>query len=163
MPLFFITPVLGWAWPSLVPLAVTVAAGYGYKRLTDTGEKGWMKGKLTREIENLKLVSVPLDDLIADVVGEEVGRDERLIFEREDSRLIFRRDTRGKFFVDALGPKSKMSKVLRQEALAFARDLAQEFVYNRVQQELAARGLNTVAEEVEQDSGDIVLEVRRWH
>jgi len=105
---------------------------------------------------------VPIDELIADVVGDELGRDERLIFEKDDFRLIFRRDTRGKFFVDVLGPKTTSASRLRSEAMAFASELAQEFVYNRVVREMEARGLNVVTEKVEEESGDIVLELRKW-
>ena len=99
MALYMITPMLGWTWPSLLPIAVAVAAGYGYKKLTDTGENAWLRGRLTTEMENLRRVSVPIDEIVSDVVGEEVGRDQRLIFEKDDYRLIFRRDMRGKFFV----------------------------------------------------------------
>ncbi len=100
--------------------------------------------------------------MIADVVGDELGRDERLIFEKENLRLVFRRDTRARFFVDVLGPKTTPASRLRDEAMAFASELAQEFVYNRVVREMEARGLNVVNENVEAESGDIVLELRKW-
>jgi hypothetical protein len=160
--IFVISPLLGWTWPSLVPLAIAAAAGLGYKQLTRTDEKGWARGKLTREMENLRIVSVPVDELVADVVAEEVGRDERLIFERDDYRLIFRRDPRGKFFTDVMGPKITPAQTLRNEALAFAQELVQEFVYNRVMREMEERGINIVEESVDTESGDIILEARRW-
>ncbi|HNY28408.1 MAG TPA: hypothetical protein PLA90_03365 [Candidatus Sumerlaeota bacterium] len=160
--IFVISPLIGWTWPSLVPIALAVASGIGYKKLTDPSQNGWLRGELTEKLEQLRLVSVPIDELIADVVGDELGRDERLIFEKDDFRLIFRRDTRGKFFVDVLGPKTTSASRLRSEAMAFASELAQEFVYNRVVREMEARGLNVVTEKVEEESGDIVLELRKW-
>lgn len=160
--IFVISPLMGWSWPALVPLAMAAAAGLGYKQLTRTDEKGWLRGKLTREMENLRIVSVPVDELLEDVVGEEIGRDERLIFERDDYRLIFRRDPRGKFFVDVLGPKVVSARELREEALAFARELVQEFVYNRVMREMENRGINITEETVDTETGDIILDARRW-
>jgi hypothetical protein len=162
MALFIITPTLGWTWPSLVPIAIAVASGYGYKKLTDTGEHAWLRGRLTREMETLRRVSVPLDEVLADVVGEEVGRDDLLIFERGEIRLIFRRDPRGKFFVEVLGPRQTPAAYLVEEGEKFARELAQEFVYSRVVHEMEARGINVVQERTEEETGDILLEVRRW-
>ena len=162
MALYLITPLLGWTWPSLLPIAIAAAAGYGYSKLTGMDEKAWLRGRLSREMENLKRVSLPIDELVADVVGEEVGRDQRLVFKKDDYRLIFRRDPEGRFFVDALGPRGVPSRTLREEALAFARDLVQQFVYNRVVREMEARGIHVLQETAEKETGDIVLEVRRW-
>ena len=47
MALFMITPLLGWSWPSLLPIAIAVASGYGYKKLTGVGEEDWLRGRLT--------------------------------------------------------------------------------------------------------------------
>ncbi len=160
--IFVISPILGWSWPALTPFVIAAAAGMGYKQLTRTDEKGWLRGQLTKEMENLKIVSVPVDELIEDVIGDEVGRDERLIFERDDYRLVFKRDPRGKFFIDVLGPKNIPTKMLREEAEAFAQELIQDFVYNRVMREMEERGINITEETVDDETGDIVLEARRW-
>ena len=162
MALYLITPLMGWTWPSLLPVAIAGAAGYGYQKLTGIDEKAWLRGRLTREMENLKRVSLPIDELIADVVGEEVGRDQRLVFKKDDYRLIFRRDAEGHFFVDVLGPRVVPSRTLREEALAFARELVQQFVYNRVVREMEARGIHVLQETTEEETGDIILEARRW-
>ena len=161
-PLFFITPVVGWSWPSLLPVAIAVAAGYGYKKLTDMGENGWLRGELTNLIENQRKVSVPVDETLHEAVSDEVGRDDSLIFERDDIRLIFRRDARGKFFVEVIGPKATPAMVLQREAETFARGLVQSFVYNRVMRELELRGINVTNETVDEETGDIILEMRRW-
>ncbi|HBF33311.1 TPA: hypothetical protein DDW35_01980 [Candidatus Sumerlaeota bacterium] len=162
MALYLITPLMGWTWPSLLPLVLAVAAGKGYQKLTSTGDDAWLKGRITREIESMRKVSVPVDELVEGLIGEEVGRDERLIFEKDDTRLIFRRDTAGKFFVDILGPKERSARALRDEALAFVGDLVQQFSYNRVLKEMDSRGIQLVQENVDTESGDIILEVKRY-
>ena len=157
-----LTPILGWSWPALLPVAVASAAALGYKRLTGTDEKAWLRGALTRKMEALQIVSVPVDEVLADVVGEEVGRDDRLVFEKDDFRLVFRRDARGKFFVDTLGPRGARPSALRREALEFARTLTREFVYNRVLREMEARGIHLVEEHEDAETGDIILEMRHF-
>lgn len=161
-PLIIVTPMMGWTWPVLLPIAVAAASAYGFRQLTGNDASAWLRGELTRRMENLRRVSVPIDEIIADVVGEEVGRDERIVFERDNLRLIFGRDPRGKFFVDVLGPIEAPTKYLREQGQLFAHDLVQSFVYNRVAKELEARGLNITQETVDEDSGDILLEMRRW-
>lgn len=70
-PLFIITPTLGWTWPSLLPIALAIAATHGFKKLTSSDENSWMRGRLTREMEKFRRVSVPVDDLV-ERVGESV-------------------------------------------------------------------------------------------
>jgi len=161
-PLFLITPTLGWTWPSLLPIAMAIAAGHGYKKLTSNDQSAWLRGRLTKEMENLRRVSVPIDELVEGLIADELGRDERLIFEKDNYRLIFRCDPRGKFFINILGPKAIPASVLRKEALEFTEELVQQFAYNRVVQEMEARGINVVKEKVDAENGDVILEIRRW-
>jgi hypothetical protein len=49
--IFVISPLLGWTWPSLVPVALAVASAIGYKKLTDTGQNAWLRGELTAQLE----------------------------------------------------------------------------------------------------------------
>lgn len=162
MVIFTITPMLGWTWPALLPLVIAVAAGKGYEKLTGAGEDAWLRGRLTRELESLRKVSVPVDELLKDLIGEEIGRDEQLVFTKDDVRLIFRRDAHGQFFVDVLGPRERSLVSLRQEGRDFAAALVQQFSYNRVMKEMENRGIQLVQEEVDAQSGDITLEVRRY-
>ncbi|NQU43340.1 hypothetical protein HQ520_08640 [bacterium] len=159
--IFVISPILGWSWPALLPLMLAVASGYGYKRLTTTDESGWLQGRLTAQLENLRRVSVPVNETVEDAVADEIGRDERLVFERGETRLVFRKDERGKFFIDILGPKELSALELRREAEQIVGELVQQFVYNRVARDLEERGLNIVEERVEEETGDIVIETRR--
>ena len=108
----------------------------------------------------MRKVSVPVDELVEGLIGEEIGRDERLVFQNDNTRLIFRRDAEGKFFVDILGPKERTARELRNEALAFVSDLVQQFSYNRVLKEMESRGIQLVQENVDAESGDIILEVK---
>jgi hypothetical protein len=159
---FVISPLVGWSLPALLPFVVAAAAGCGYKELTRTDSKGLLRSRLTRELENLDIVSIPLEEIVEESVGDEIARDDRIVFEHGKFRLVFRRDARGKFFVDALGPKTTPRTQLIEEAKKFAQEIVQQFVYDRVTRELDVRGIHMVSEEVEEKTGDIVLEMRRY-
>ncbi|MCD6385542.1 hypothetical protein J7M23_07155 [Candidatus Sumerlaeota bacterium] len=162
MPIIVITPIIGWSWPALFPL-ITAAAGYvGFVKLTGDKQSGWLRGKLTREMETLRTVQIPLDEFLTDVVSEEIGREERLDFRREDMVLTFRKDIRGKFFIEVTGPRSRTARELRELGEQFARQLIQLFAHHRIASELDRRGVQVV-EESTTETGDIVLRIRRWN
>ncbi|MCX7766715.1 MAG: hypothetical protein N2246_08455, partial [Candidatus Sumerlaeia bacterium] len=154
MPLIIITPIIGWSWPALVPI-ITAAAGYlGFVKLTGDKESDWLRGKLTKEMETLRTVQLPLDEVITDVVSEEIGREERLNFRKDDIILSFRKDVRGKFIIEVIGPKTKTAKELQELGENFARQLIQLFAHHRIARELDRRGVQVI-EETTNENGDI--------
>ena len=104
-----VLPTLGWSWPALVPIAGAAAAGLGYKFFSEP--KGILRGRLTRRLENMQRELLPLDKMLTEVIADELGNEERLNFERDDLILVFRKDARGKFFVEVAGPKPIPSPV----------------------------------------------------
>ena len=160
--MIIITPIIGWSWPALVPI-ITAAAGYvGFTKLTGDKQSDWLRGKITAEIEALRTVRLPLDEVLTDVVSEELGREERLDFRREDIVLTFRKDIRGKFFVEVTGPRTKTQRELQEVGSVFASQLIQLFAHHRIASELDRRGVQVV-EETTAENGDIVLRVRKWN
>jgi hypothetical protein len=156
-----ITPILGWSWPALAPIITAAAGLLGYTKLTGDSAKDWLRGKLNTKIENLRTVEIAIDALLADVVAEELGREERLNFEQEDFVLTFRKDVRGKFFIEVTGPRTATRMELRARGEEFARTLIQQFAHSKIARELDRRGVQIVEEEVTEE-GDIILRTRRW-
>jgi hypothetical protein len=156
-----LTPAIGWSWPALTPIVTAAAGLLGFKRLTGRGKKDWLRGKLTADLENLRTVVIPITEIVADVVGEEVGREERLDFEKGDMLVTFRKDVRGIFFVEVTGSRTATRMDLVQRGQEFAATLVQQFAHNKIAQELDRRGVQVVGEEV-RENGDIVLRTRRW-
>lgn len=154
-----ILPMIGWAWPALLPIAGAVAGALGYKVLTDP--KGPLRGAVTRQLETMRRETVALDQVLADVIAEEIGTEERLMFQRDDFILVFRKDARGKFFVEVSGPAEKTALDLKTRAEEFARELVRKFAYNRLAQQLQRAGATVVQEDVAED-GRITLQARRW-
>ncbi len=160
--MIILTPIIGWSWPALLPI-VSAAAGYvGFVKLTGDKHGDWLRGKITKELETLRTVQIPLDSMLTDVVSEEVGREERLEFRREDIVLSFRKDARGKFFIEVTGTRTKTRRELETVGTDFASQLIQLFAHHRIASELDRRGVQVV-EETTNENGDIVLRTRKWN
>jgi len=157
--MIFIIPAIGWAWPALLPLAGAAASALGYKTFSDP--KGIVCGRLTRKLERMRRESVALDSVLTEVIAEHLGNEERLMFTREDLILVFRKDARGKFFVDVAGPREKTALDLKIRAEEFARELIKKFAYHKIAEQLTRAGATIYEEQVE-DNGRITMRARQW-
>lgn len=155
-----ILPTIGWAWPALLPIAGATAAALGYRTLSRP-TKGVARSQLTRQLENMRREVVALDSVLAEVIAEELGNEERLNFERDDLILVFRKDAGGKFFVEVNGPANRPALDLKIRAEEFARELVKKFAYHKLAEQLTRAGATIVEEEVE-ENGRITLRARRW-
>lgn len=158
-----VTPIIGVGWPALMPIVLATAGAIGFKRLTETDAKGWMRGRLTTKLENLQIVRVPVSEILLEAVSDELGHDEMLRFvnEQDGLTLVIRRDERNTLLVEVIASKDRMRQALEQIGREFAAQLVQQFVYHHTVQELERRGVLVVSEEVN-DEGSIVLRTRRW-
>lgn len=159
--LIFITPMIGWSLPALVPIATAVAGYLGFKNLTARGDGAWAQGELEQKLRNQRIVSIPLQTEAVEPVSEELKRDEFLTFQRDDLTLIFRKDERGRFHVDVMGPTSRSAQELQGIGTEFAVNLIQEFAHSRLVRELDRKGI-TVVDEERAENGDIILRTRKW-
>ncbi len=141
-----VTPALGWSWPALVPIVGLVAAVRGYKFLTDDAH---FKSRLTRKMEKMRRESVAIDEVLTEVIADEIGNEERLNFERDDLILVFRKDARGKFFVEVAGPKKKTKLDLRIRAEEFAYEIIRKFAYHKLAEQLTHAGATIVEKKIE--------------
>jgi hypothetical protein len=159
--IFILTPAVGWATPLLWPIVFSVAGALGYRQLTSTADDAILRGELNKELNELKIATLPLDQIVKDMVAEEVGREQVLRFVKGDIVLVFKKDSRGKFSVEASGPIRMTKRELEAAGLEFAQNVVQQFAYNKMAAEMERRGANIVGEEVN-ENGDIVLKLRRW-
>lgn len=158
--IFVVMPTIGWAWPALAPIVGAVAAGLGFEQLSDP--HGIFRGKLTRRMEKIRRETVAMDEVLTEVIADEVQREERLMFKRDDIILIFRKDARGKFFVEVSGPAKASAHDLKIRAEEFARELVRKFAYNRIAEQLLRKNAEIYNEQQNKD-GRITLSVRQWH
>jgi len=162
VPIIIITPILGWTWVMLSPLVMATAGALGYKALTGDTLNDWLQKELANELKNLRKVRVPLEEVAADIVAEEMGREERLDFTKNNIVLTFRKDAHGKFFVEVTGPKTLTMPELLNMGDEFARTIVQQFSHHRIARELDMRGVHIVGEEVA-ENGDIIIQTRKWN
>jgi hypothetical protein len=159
LPIVVLMPSIGFTFPALLPIVTAVAAAKGYGALTNP--KGPLRGKVTRDLEKWRRVSVPLERHLAAIVSEEVGPEQRLNFAKDDLVLVFRKDATGKFFVEVGGPDSHTAREMREIGEAFALELVKKFAYHRLAEQLTRAGA-TVFEEQVHENGRITLKARKW-
>ncbi|AXA37534.1 MAG: hypothetical protein N2644_10935 [Candidatus Sumerlaea chitinivorans] len=159
--IFVVTPTVGWAFPLLWPILLSTAGALGFKLYTSTADDAPLRGKLSKQLRNLRTVTLRLDELVQGIAAEEVGRDQVVRFVKDDIVLVFRRDPRGKFSIEVMGPAAKSARELEAIGREFAFTLIQQFAYNRMVQEMERRGATLASEEVN-ENGDIVLRLRHW-
>ena len=159
--MYVLTPTVGWAFPLIWPALLATAGALGYQAFTSQNEDAPLRGRLSKEMLHQRIVRLPLENLVKDLVAEEVGRDQVLRFVKGDTVLVFKRDVRGKFSIEIMGPDTMSTRELEKMGLEFASTLIQQFAYNRMTKEMEARGATVVNEELNEE-GDIVLKLRRW-
>lgn len=164
MPLgsiYILTCTMGWSLPFVWPIVISAAGSLGYKTVTNLDENSRLKGDINKEINSLQSVKLAIDHQVTEVIDEQVKRDESLQFEKDEITIIFKRDLRGKFSVEVMGPKTKSRQELTALGHEFLGVVVQQFSYNRMAEQMERRGANIIGEEVTED-GDIVLKLRRW-
>ena len=157
-----VIPTIGWAWPALWPLAIAAGAALGYKAMSEQRADSWIRNRLASKLDAIRRVSVPIDAVLADVIAEDLGAEERLAFERDDFLLVFRKDARGKFFVEVSGPRECTALNLKIRGEEFAREVAQRFAAHKMTELMERRGAVILTEEVK-EQGKIELTGREWH
>lgn len=158
---FFMTPIIGWTWPALVPILTAAGAGLGYKMLNKAGERAFLRGKTSKQLDQIKRVTLPLDTVLSDIISEDLGNEERLQFTKDDIMIVFRKDARGKFFVDVSGPRKHTKLDLEIRGEEFATELIRKFAFHKMVEQIERRGATVVEEEVKED-GSITIRARQW-
>lgn len=160
--IFALTPTVGWALPLVWPAVLSAAGALGYKAMTATADEQIFRSRLTQEMEKLRVVGLDLDQVLKDIVQDEIGREQILRFTRDGGiTIIFKRDMRGKFRVEVMGPQEMPPYELERIGQEFAQTVAQQFAYNKMAVEMEKRGASLIEEQTT-ENGDIILKMRRW-
>lgn len=106
------------------------------------------EGRVQLEIEN------------SEVVTSQLGRDQRIVVAKEGVTITFSRDARGKasLCVSGEGHSKEQLRALGEE---LSQAVVQQYVYQKLMNELQARGFNVIEEETSADRS-IRLKVRHW-
>jgi hypothetical protein len=95
----------------------------------------------------------------SEVVTSQLGRDQRISVTREGVTVTFSRDPRGKAALCVTGAGEQ--ETLRALGEELSRAVVQHYVYQKLLDEMRARGFVVVEEETSEDRS-IRLKVRHW-
>jgi hypothetical protein len=148
-----LTPVVIMAWPAFSAAVVAAAGSLGYQVASEIDRQS---GETTRQ-ENTQ---VQLEIERSEVVTNQLGRDQRIAVTRDGVTVTFSRDERGKASLCVTG-KGESAETLRALGEELSQTVVQQYVYQRLMDEMRSRGFNVVEEEVSEDRS-IRLKVRHW-
>jgi hypothetical protein len=148
-----LTPVVIMAWPAFSAAVVAAASSLGYQVVSEIDQQ-------FRETARQEGNQVQLEIERSEVVTNQLGRDQKISVNREGVTVTFSRDARGKASLCVTG-KGESDETLRALGEEMSQSVVQQYVYQRLMDEMRSRGYNVVEEEVSEDRS-IRLKVRHW-
>lgn len=147
-----LVPVVVAAWPAFSAAVIAAAASLGYHVAAESA-KGHASAKKQIESVNLEIER-------SEVVTNQLGRDQRLSVSKEGVTVTFSRDARGKASLCVVG-HGHDAESLRALGQELSKAVVQRYVYQKITDEMRARGFVIVEEETDQERA-IHLKVRHW-
>jgi hypothetical protein len=150
-----LTPIVIATWPAFGTAVMAAATSLGYQVAAETAHDSvWAKG----EAKTVNSVKLEIDR--SEVVTGQLGRDQSIAVNRDGVTIRFSRDARGAASLCVTGA-GHAEEELRAMGEALSSSVVQHYVYQKLMDEMRARGFNVVEEEVREDSS-IRLKVRHW-
>ncbi len=149
-----LVPVVVAAWPAFSAAVVAAASALGYHVASEAAKMGRQAaapkqtGAVNLEIER------------SEVVTNQLGRGQQITVTREGITVTFARDQHGKATLCVVG-QGQDEETLRALGKELSQAVIQQYVYQKITDEMRARGFVVVEEETNQDRS-IHLKVRHW-
>lgn len=162
-----LTPVIVTAWPAFSAAVTAAATSLGYAVVAGTAtslghavvaETAQRMREATEAAIASKTVQLEIDN--SELVTGELARDQRISVTRDGVTVTFSRDARGKAQLCVTGAGCD-NEALRAIGEELSKRVVQQYVYQRLIEELRARKFHIVEEEVESNQA-IRLRVRQW-
>jgi hypothetical protein len=150
-----LTPVVIAAWPAFSAAVVAASASLGYQVAASAADF-----KKTADVDQKSSNKVELEIENSEVVTNQLGREQRIAVTRDGVTITFSRDARGKAALCVTGEGHSNDK-LRAMGEEMSQAVVQQYVYQKLTDEMRARGFNVVEEETNQDRS-IRMKVRHW-
>ncbi len=148
-----LAPVVIAAWPAFSAAVLAAATSLGYQVVSHTGRDERIPVKKTDN-------SVQLEIPQSEIVTNQLGRDQRITISREGVTVTFSRDVRGRASICVTGT-GQTDEALRALGEELSRAVVQQYVYQKLVDEVRARGFVVVEQETTEDKA-IRLKVRHW-
>ena len=149
-----LTPVVIAAWPAFSAAVVAAAASLGYQVAAEA-KKDHKATVAPRQSSAVRL-EIPQSELVTN----QLSRDQRLTVARDGVTVTFSRDARGKASLCVTG-NGQREEELRALGEQLSGRVVQQYVYQKLTDEMKARGFVVVEEETDEHRA-IRLKVRHW-
>jgi Protein of unknown function (DUF1257) len=150
-----LTPVVIAAWPAFSAAVVAAATSLGYQVASEVAAD-----RKTASLAPKNSSRVELEIENSEVVTNQLGREQRMSVTREGVTVTFSRDARGRASLCVTGD-GRSQEELRALGEELSQAVVQQYVYQKLMDEIRARGFNVVEEETSADRS-IRLKVRHW-
>ncbi len=146
-----LAPVVVAAWPAFSAAVAAAALSLGYQVSTEiVVEQEVASGT---NVVNLEIAQ-------SELVTDHLGREQRIRVNRDGVTIVFSRDARGRASLCVTG-EGFAEKTLRALGEELSGAVVQQYVYQRLMDEMRAKGFVVVEEQSEIDR-TIRLKVRHW-
>jgi hypothetical protein len=150
-----LAPVVVAAWPGFSAAVVAAAGSLGYT-VAEESVADFMCVEKARRAGT----TVQLDIPQSEIVTGQLGRDQRISVCRDGVTVTFSRDACGRAGLCVTG-RGRGEEELRTAGEELSRRVVQQYVYQRLTEEVLARGY-VIAEETTDASQAIHLRIRHW-
>ena len=147
-----IAPVVIAGWPIFSAAVMAAASSLGYQLVAEGTRNLQTSVKQTEQVE--------LDIERSEVVTGQLNRDQRISVTREGVTVTFSRNARGKASLCVTG-QGRSAEALRAFGEELSRAVIQQYVYQKLIDEIRARGF-VIAEQETNEDRSIHLTVRQW-
>ena len=149
-----LAPVVIAAWPAFSSAVVAAAGSLGY--VVSSEAVAELMGSQTRACSNSVTLDIPQSEIVTGLLG----RDQRISVSKDGITVTFSRDERGRAGVCVLG-SGQSEDELRAAGEELSQKVVQQYVYQKLMQEVQSRGYVVVEESTDQH-GAIRMRVRHW-
>jgi hypothetical protein len=149
-----LAPVVIAGWPAFSAAVMAAATSLGYQVATEVARPS------TTVAEREESGTVSLEIARSEVVTSQLGRDQRMSVTRDGVTVTFSRDARGKAALCVTG-SGQDDATLRALGEELSRAVVQQYVYQKLMDEMRSRGFVVVEQETNEDRS-IRLKVRHW-
>jgi len=149
-----LAPVVVTSWPAFSAVIASGAAAMGFSTATQAFEKEDNQNN----ISSTKKINLEIPN--SDVVFDRIGRNERILLEKDGIKVIFGRDIRNRVSICVQG-EGYTDEYLRQIGEDLSKRIVQEYVYQKIMANLA-QIQGVVVEESREEDNSIRIKVRTW-
>jgi len=149
-----LTPVVIAAWPAFSAAVVAAATSLGYQVASAAGRNA--RATVAPKQSGAVSLEIPQSELVT----SQLARDQRLTVTRDGVTVTFSRGARGKASLCVTG-NGWSDEELRALGEQLSGRVVQQYVYQKLKDEMKTRGFVVVEEETDQHRA-IRLKVRHW-